>query len=225
MALPKDLWVGGELRTVKLLKALYGLKQAGELWNKLFNQFMHENGFTRCTSDVCLYTKRYENGEVAYIMTYVDDLLLAARSQSIIDEIKRMLEGRFKMKHQGVVTQYLGMGIKRDRENRTISVSQSVYARATVDKYLTESATVSDIPGIPSVKLRLVEDGDERPLHDIVGKLRFLADRSRPDLLSAVNSLGSGAAKPSKEHVRAARNSGVRVSTRWQAELYSTGIL
>jgi hypothetical protein len=42
-------------------------------------------------------------------------------------------------------------------------------------------------------------------LHDIVGKLRFLADRTRPDLLSAVNALGSAAARPGKEHVRAAR--------------------
>jgi hypothetical protein len=205
MVLPRDLWVNGVPRSVRLNKALYGLKQAGELWNKLFNQFMLENGFTRCTSDVCLYTKVLENGEMVYVMTYVDDLLTAARAQSAIDDVKKMLEGRFKMKHQGKVSQYLGMHLERDRGNRTVSVSQSVYARAVVEKHLAETATESDIPGIPSIKLRLSEKGNERPLHDVVGKLRFLADRTRPDLLSAVNALGSGAARPSKEHVRAAR--------------------
>jgi hypothetical protein len=161
--------------------------------------------FSRCTVDVCLYTKTLESGETIYLMLYVDDLIIAAKSQSSINQTKALLESRFKMKHQPNVSQYLGMSIVRDRENRTITVGQSVYARAVVQQHLEESAMESNIPGVPSMKLRLSEGGDERPLHDVVGKLRFLADRTRPDLLSAVNALGSGAARPSKEHVRAAR--------------------
>jgi hypothetical protein len=63
----KDLWENREKRTVKLMKAIYGLKLAGELWNKLFNKFLVENGSSRCTADVCLYTK-VENGERTYLM-------------------------------------------------------------------------------------------------------------------------------------------------------------
>jgi hypothetical protein len=205
MLLPTDLWVDGVRQTVMLKKALYGLKQAGELWNKLFNKFLAGHGFTRCTADVCLYTKVLSDGEILYLLLYVDDLIIAAKAQSKIDEVKRLLECRFKMKHQQIVTQYLGMGIARDRERRLIYVSQSAYARAVVQQHLEESAEVSNIPGIPSTKLRMSEGGDEKPLYEIVGKLRFLADRTRPDLLSSVNALGSGAARPGKEHVRAAR--------------------
>jgi hypothetical protein len=205
MLLPTDLWVDGEGRTVMLKKALYGLKQAGELWNKLFNKFLAGHGFTRCTADVCLYTKVLSDGEMLYLLLYVDDLIIASKAQGNIDEVKRLLECRIKMKHQQVVTQYLGMGIARDKERRLIYVNQSAYARAEVQQHLEESAEVSNIPGIPSMKSRMSDGGDEMPMHEIVGKLRFLADRTRPDLLSSVNALGSGAAKPGKEHVRAVR--------------------
>mmetsp|Transcript_5769 Transcript_5769/g.12706 ORF Transcript_5769/g.12706 Transcript_5769/m.12706 type:complete len:100 (+) Transcript_5769:259-558(+) len=42
------------------------------------------------------------------LLLYVDDLIIAAKAQSKIDEVKRLLECRFKMKHQQIVTQYLG---------------------------------------------------------------------------------------------------------------------
>jgi hypothetical protein len=84
-------------------------------------------------------------------------------------------------------------------------VSQTVYARSIVDEFLGASAKPSDIPGIPSTKLRLVPKGNEEPMHDLVGKLRYLADRTRPDILTSVNALGSGAAAPGPEHIRAAK--------------------
>jgi hypothetical protein len=80
-----------------------------------------------------------------------------------------------------------------------------VYARAVVAEFLNAEAKPSDIPGVPSVKQRLVPNGSEEPMLDLVGKLRYLADRSRPDLLTAVNALGSGAAQPGPEHVRAGK--------------------
>jgi LmbE family N-acetylglucosaminyl deacetylase len=80
-----------------------------------------------------------------------------------------------------------------------------VYARAVVAEMLDSAAKTADILGTPSVKLRLLPDGEKEPIQDVVGKLRYLADRTRPDLLAAVNELGSGAAKPGVEHLRAAK--------------------
>jgi hypothetical protein len=205
MVLPKDLWENGERRTVRLLKALYGLKQAGELWHKLMGTHLQLDGFTRTASDACLWTKTLPCGGKVYIMIYVDDIVIASGEQGAVDAVKAMLDKRFKMKHQGEIVRFLGMEISRDRENRLITVGQSVYARSVVDEFLGAGAKPSNIPGVPSLKLRLAPKGSEDPMHDVVGKLRFLADRTRPDILTAVNALGTGAAQPGPEHVRAAK--------------------
>jgi len=43
---------------------------------------------------------------------------------------------------------------------------------------------------------------------DKVGSLRFLADRTRPDILTAVGSIGSAASNPTIDHVRGADHIG-----------------
>jgi hypothetical protein len=97
------------------------------------------------------------------------------------------------------------MGISRDRENRTLQISQSIYTWAVVRKLLDDAAVESNKPGIPSVRLRPLAAGEEDLIQDVVGRLRYLADRTRPDILAAVNELGSGAAQPRPEHLRAAK--------------------
>jgi len=43
----------------RLKKSLYGLKQAPRQWYKKFDSFMTEKGYTRTTSDHCVYMKRF----------------------------------------------------------------------------------------------------------------------------------------------------------------------
>jgi hypothetical protein len=205
MLLPKDLWVDGNPAVVRLHKAIYGLKQARELWFRLLAEYLGSMGFEKSTSDTCLFIRLESDGSRTFIMAYVDDLILVAPNRRRISELKASLEKRFTMKHQGDLSQFLGMTFKRDRENRTLTIDQSVYARAVVAEMLDSAAKTSDIPGTPSVKLRLLPDGEKEPIQDVVGKLRYLADRMRPVLLAAVNELGSGAAKPGVEHLRAAK--------------------
>jgi hypothetical protein len=162
-------------------------------------------GFRRSASDVCLYIKDSDDGSKVFILVYVDDLLVAANSQLKVDEVRCSLEKQFRVKHQPVFRQFLGMQISRDRDQRTVTVSQSTYARSVVEQYLADDQKISDIPGTPSVKLRLLAKGTEPALYDVCGKLRFLVDRTRPDMLVATNAVGSGAASPTPEHVRAAR--------------------
>jgi hypothetical protein len=101
MLLPKDLWVEGEPRVFRLSKVIYELKQAGELWSRPLASYLRDIGFSRCTSDTCLYRKTTSDGGSVYIMVYVDDLIIVARSRELIDEVKASLEKRFSMKHQG----------------------------------------------------------------------------------------------------------------------------
>jgi len=59
---------------------LYGMKQAGHLWNKTMDAAMVEWGFTRLSSESCIYYCRNEQGIVIAVV-HVDDLLSIADSE------------------------------------------------------------------------------------------------------------------------------------------------
>lgn len=46
-----------------------------------------------------------------YILLYVDDILIAGKSHSAIDEVKAMLKSEFEMKDLGAAKRVLGMDI------------------------------------------------------------------------------------------------------------------
>jgi hypothetical protein len=56
------------------------------------------------------------------------------------------------------------MPISRDRTNRTLTIDQTIYAKAVVAELLEAQAKESDIFGIPSVRLRLLPDGEKEPI-------------------------------------------------------------
>ena len=68
---------GEEMKVCKLIKSLYGLKQASRQWHKKFNTHMLACGFTRSKYDSCVYFKKKGGVSVAYLLLYVDDMLIA----------------------------------------------------------------------------------------------------------------------------------------------------
>jgi hypothetical protein len=66
------------------------------------------------------------------VVIYVDDILMCAPTKELIAEFKTELDKRFRMKHLGDVSWYLGMQIIRDRPNRTIYINQAAYAKRSL---------------------------------------------------------------------------------------------
>jgi hypothetical protein len=62
-----------------------------------------------------------------YMLLYVDDILIAGKSGSAIDETKAMLKSEFEMKDLGAARRLLGMDICRDRSWSRFWLSQSEY--------------------------------------------------------------------------------------------------
>lgn len=108
----------------RLKRSLYSLKQAGRTWNKTLDRKLGEAEFTRLDAETCLYTYRSDKGEVCFLVVYVDNLLLAASTRAFIDQIKAKLSSMFKMRDLGPASHILGIEIKCNRTNRTISLSQ-----------------------------------------------------------------------------------------------------
>ncbi|CAA2983748.1 beta-amyrin synthase [Olea europaea subsp. europaea] len=77
-------------------------KQSPRQWYKRFDNFVSTIGFIRSEYDHCLYFKRNdENAIVAFILLYVDDMLLIGQNMHVINQIKRSLSAEFEMKDLG----------------------------------------------------------------------------------------------------------------------------
>ena len=104
----------------KLRKSLYGLKQAPRQWYKKFDAFMVDHGYSRTTSDHCVFVKNFSDGTFIILLLYVDDMLIVGQDVSKIKELKLELGRSFAMKDLGSAKLILGMRIVRDRKQGQI---------------------------------------------------------------------------------------------------------
>ncbi|KAL2248343.1 UNVERIFIED_CONTAM: Retrovirus-related Pol polyprotein from transposon RE1 [Sesamum indicum] len=124
----------------KLKKSLYGLKQASRQWNNEFTEKIKELGFTQSKYDYCLFAKGTTNNFIA-LLIYVDDVLVAAATKSLIEEVKRYLDNLFTIKDLGEAQYFLGLELFRSQMG--LIVSQNKYTQDIVrDVGLSEGKSV-----------------------------------------------------------------------------------
>jgi len=207
MTLPIEAYIDSETgkpASVRLLRSIYGLKQAGELWYQLLNKLILQQGFTRLMHDQCVYIKRDDlTNTVTIIIIYVDDVLFIGNNRGQINEsISELSKAFTKLTGTTDITRYIGIDIERDLEKHTIKLSQKPYTEKYVSEHIDDDVQPKSIPMSPSLDYGPKGDGTNPPIQDKVGQLRYLADRTRPDILTAVGLLGSSAANPSSSHTK-----------------------
>lgn len=119
----------------KLLKALYGLKQSPRLWYERFSMFLLEKlGLKRTHTDHSIFVSAAGlKGPV--LSVFVDDIkIMAPKDSGITSRVKRELTAAFSMSDMGPISFYLGLQIDRDREQRTIKLSQPAYIEKILEK-------------------------------------------------------------------------------------------
>ena len=84
--------------------------------------------------DPCLFTWR-KNGELAVILLYVDDMLIASNSIDKLNDIKSHLKKAFQMKDLGEPNTFLGITIQRDRERKEKIIHQADYTERMLEKF------------------------------------------------------------------------------------------
>jgi hypothetical protein len=107
---------GKEDHICQLRRSLYGLKQSPRQWYKRFDSFMIGHGYTRSSYDSCVYYRQLVDGSFFYLLLYVDDMLIAAKSMLEIKRLKSLLGDEIEMKDLSAVKKILGMEIHRDRK-------------------------------------------------------------------------------------------------------------
>jgi hypothetical protein len=126
---------------------------------------------------------KFVNGSPIYLLLYVDDMLIAAKSMKEITTLKAQLSSEFEMKDLGPAKKILGMEIKRDRKSSTPIASHFKLSA------LQCPTSEDDIEYMSRV-----------PYSSAVGSLMYAMVYSRPDLSHTMSLVSRYMANPGKEH-------------------------
>ncbi|XP_022040828.1 uncharacterized mitochondrial protein AtMg00810-like [Helianthus annuus] len=109
----------------RLKKSLYGLKQASRAWYQRFTDYVLTLGFRQSKCDASLFTL-HDDATVAYLLLYVDDILLVTSTDQLRHQLMARLANEFAMKDLGPLSFFLGVAVTR--QHNTMFLSQQSYA-------------------------------------------------------------------------------------------------
>jgi len=104
----------------RLNKSLYGLKQAPHAWYSRFATHLLSLGFVEAKSDTSLFVHQHSS-DTAYLLLYVDDIVLTASSPGFLRRIISALQQEFSMKDLGELHHFLGMRVQQCSQGLLLS--------------------------------------------------------------------------------------------------------
>ena len=121
-------------KVCKLQLSIYWLVQASRGWNIRFDEVIKAFGFIQVYGEACIY-KKVSGSSIAFLILYVDDILLIGNNIELLGNVKEYLNKSFSMKDVGEAAFILGINIYRDRSRRLIGISQSTYLDKILKKF------------------------------------------------------------------------------------------
>jgi hypothetical protein len=187
----------------KLTKALYGLHQSGRQWYFEIYSVLEELEFKEFKWCNCCFI--FKNS--AILLLYVDDIIVFAKSEEIINNVIAKLQKKFDLKILGKTKKLLGVNF--NEKNNTLTIDQEEYIDKVCKRFKKFKYSVSTLPiskGFILSKNDSPRNQIERdemsalPYRSLIGCLSFIAGRTRPDLAYAVNILSQFQEDPGKLH-------------------------
>jgi len=104
MCVPHGFQTLKEGHVLKLIRSLYGAKDARKLWFDLLSKGLISKGFTQSSLDVCIWYRKD-----IFIVLFVDDCGIAAKSEDIIDQLIANLNAKnYKLTQEETFNEFLG---------------------------------------------------------------------------------------------------------------------
>jgi hypothetical protein len=186
---------------LKLLSNLYGQKQAGRVWNGYMVEKLRSIGFTPSLIDESVFYR----DDVIFIV-YVDDgIFISADDDSITKAIRDITESGLEIEDQGHPADYVGVSIKH-HHNGYYEFTQRALTDAIIEDVGLEDAYTKPVPAKSSEILHahkdspLFSDCFDFNYRSVTGKLNYLTQTTRPDIMFAVHQIAKFSSNPSKEH-------------------------
>lgn len=199
----------------RLRKTLYGLKQSGRRWyQKLVQILVDSLGFTRCEVDQAVFFKREGNSDLTIVVVHVDDCTIAASALSLVMDLKARLREHVEITDLGELHWLLGIEVKREKEKRTISLSQRSYIESIIRRFGFEDSKPISTPMDPNTKISTAQSPSTGPQYatmrnipyrEAVGALMYAMLGTRPDISFAVTTVSKFSSNPGMAHWEAVK--------------------
>ena len=139
-----------------------------------------------------------------FIGVYVDDIILAAKNEKQLKQVKEKLSSKFDIKDLGELKYFLGMKIEQNEEAGSIWIGQPAYIENLLKRLGMQDSKPTSTPADVSLKLQpatsQTEPVNQAEYQSAIGSLMYLAVSTRPDIAFAVNSLARFNSNPQKDH-------------------------
>jgi len=203
---PDGVTIEEGFEVFQLKKALYGLKQAPRAWYKNIDLKLRQMGFKPMVNESCLYFRCFR-GSLNVIALYVDDLIICGVTEAI-DDVKRHLCNKYKMKDLGVINRILGCEVLYDDVAGTYSINQMKYVKDMCTKFLPKGSVAvktpmndvtlcNDMCPKSESEVALMKDV---PYKAAIGCLLWLVAGTRMDIAYAVQTCARYSVNPGPLH-------------------------
>ena len=170
---------------------------------------MIKSGFKQCIMDTCIYTRGTGKSRII-LGIHVDDQAIIGPNMHVIKQFKAELATEFKMKDLGALTHILGVEVKRDRQNKVLTLHQSSYVRQVLERYDKQECNATKLPFAPN----LTFSQDDEPSHPPdpetitdyrakVGSLIYAMKQTRLDICYPLGILAKHMSNPGPAHMKA----------------------
>ncbi|KAF5820342.1 putative RNA-directed DNA polymerase [Helianthus annuus] len=173
----------------RLKKSLYGLKQAPRAWYTRFANYIISHGFRSSACDNSLFVYNRDSSNIAYLLLYVDDIVITASNNTLLHNIIATLSKEFAMTDLGRLHHFLGIQVSQ--QSHGIFLSQAQYAKDIIARASMSACKPCTTPVDLSSKL----SGTDGPLfsdptlyRSLAGALQYLTF-TRPDISYAVQQV------------------------------------
>jgi hypothetical protein len=152
---------------------------------------------------------------VAFLILYVDDILLIGNDTELLKSVKDYLNSKFSMKDLGKAAYILGIKIYRDRSRCLIGLSQSTYLDKIIKRFRMEESKKGFLPMLQGKILSktqgpaTAEDREEKnkiPYASAIGSIMYAMLCTRPDVAHAISLTSRYQSNPGLEHRTAVKN-------------------
>nr|GEY14967.1 ribonuclease H-like domain-containing protein [Tanacetum cinerariifolium] len=168
-------------------RSLYGLKQALRAWFQRFAAYAARVGFHHSRCDTSLFIYRHGT-DIAYLLLYVDDIVLTSSSIAFLQRIITSLHAEFSMTDLGPLNYFLCVSVTCDTSG--MFLSQQKYATEVLERAGMLTCNPCRTPVDTDYKL----SADGNPVSDptlyrsLAGALEYLTF-TRPDISYAVQEV------------------------------------
>lgn len=196
-----------------LRKSLYGLEQAGCKWYETLSRTLNDLGFQVNDADPSVFSTHDKN-DTTILAIHVDDCMITGSLEELIREYKEQLNACYSLTDLGPIHWLLGIKITRNRQARTISLSQTSYIDSILSRFSLSDAKPVTTPITPGTVLSKADSPSDAtkmasmkktPYREAIGSLMYAAVATRPDITFTISALSQFLENPGQVHWEAVK--------------------